>query len=206
MHTATLPSWLRPEALEPVARINEQALALLRQTAANPAYSRLALVPPTGLRERFITLSADDQARLAREPFLLVDLHFADAQWWREALQHSDVQRKTRLKAARGLRTAMLSLSNAAVTVAWYYARAEAHSAPVVLGLTSAVARELRTASPIEVQRTAQLHAQELSLRWADQPSLWQRLLLPGGGSPACTRWARIQILQQLAPPTAFIR
>src|SRR5207237_6968485 len=74
---------LMPRPLQEVYEINERCLELLVQGARSERPERFFLVKP--LREVLREMTPETRARAARRAFLLVDLEFANADWWRRA-------------------------------------------------------------------------------------------------------------------------
>jgi hypothetical protein len=78
---ATSPRWTRSQSLDLVYRLNEQCLELIAGLATLPVGNAWQLVSAN--RELWIKLGPDARKRAARLPFVIVDLHFADEEWWR---------------------------------------------------------------------------------------------------------------------------
>lgn len=193
MRASPSPQWLHDDELAPLRRLNDQALELLREQAAIADDPRIALAAPKGLQARFAQLPPAARVRIAREPFLLVDLNFANLGFWRDALARMDARTRVPSRLPARFRGRLIGLARASATLAWTYARGVAAPAQVIIGLSPGVARLLASVSPLEIERCAESHAHELTLRWVDSALLWERLL---DGDAAGLRRARLHGLQ----------
>jgi hypothetical protein len=62
--------------------------------------------------------------------------------------------------------------------LAWHTVRTDTEASVVLLGITPAVARQLRTLRLQEIDRIAEQHCRKVRPRWEDRPSVWRQLLM----------------------------
>jgi hypothetical protein len=74
------PLWKGRESLELVHQLNQRCLKLLSDAASDSVCEWPAIAQH---HELWCALDANTIRRAARFPFLILDLHFTDAQWWR---------------------------------------------------------------------------------------------------------------------------
>ena len=165
------------QSLEALAPVNTQAIETFIDLAQT-----LGPLPPSmrilrTLRHELASLDSAARARAACMPHLLVEMHFRDLDWWRDA-QSLAGRRMTRHEAPQFVPPkSVVSLARAALTLAWHTVRSEPTHATILLGVAESVTRELAKLSPSDVNRIAERYAYALTLRWADRPFIWGQLL-----------------------------
>lgn len=166
---------LMPRPLQEVYEINERCLELLVQAARSERLETFFLVKP--LREVLREMTPETRARAARRAFLLVDLEFANADWWRRAKNYPT--RSEPLSADRGTfpRPSALQLARSTLTLAWHSVRADRDAAGVMLGMNSAVASLIASLSVTEIDPIVERRFRHVRPRWDDRPSVWWQLL-----------------------------
>jgi hypothetical protein len=158
--------------------VNERFLEVLQQVARGDA--PVALVWMEELREVLLRTTADVRRRAARRAFLLVDMQFGNAQWWRHI-----TSRRTRLGPSAAHpdifpRETAIELARAVLTLAWHAVRADRIAAIACLGMTRAVLDIIRRLSLAEINRIAPQRFLDVRPRWEDRPEEWRRLLIDG--------------------------
>lgn len=168
--------WKGAQALSRVHALNERCLELLAQLARTER-QRIDLAIVNQHRSLWRSLNATARRCAARTPFLLVDLHFQDAEWWRSAT-HSrpSRRRKMALQAAFTGRIAG-ELMRETLMLAWSTVAFDRGAASIMLGMTPAVSAIIAELGPQDVERIAARHSQHLQLRWEDFPAVWGKLL-----------------------------
>jgi hypothetical protein len=178
-HTAPASSeftWKGAQALGRVHALNERCLELLAQFARTDR-QRISLPIVNQHRSLWNGLNATARTRAARTPFLLVDLHFQDAQWWRSAARsRPSRKRQMVLRAAFSGKIAgelmRETLMLACSTVAF-----DRGAASILLGMTPAVSGIVGGLSHQDVERIASRYSSHLQPRWEDVPAFWGKLL-----------------------------
>ena len=166
---------LMPRPLQEVYEINERCVELLVHAARSERLETFFLVKP--LREVLREMTPETRARAARRAFLLVDLEFADADWWRRAKNYPT--RSEPLSPDRGTfpRPSALQLARSTLTLAWHSVRADRDAAGVMLGMTPAVSSLIASLSLTEIDPIVERRFRHVRPRWDDRPSVWLQLL-----------------------------
>jgi hypothetical protein len=180
---------LRPETSRPtegeedrllsgVFEVNERCLEMLVNAARQETKGSFALVRE--LREVLKSTDPATRRRAACRSFLLVDLEFGSADWWRGAGSHLSDQ--ARVPSWRGSfpRATATSLARATLLLAWNSLRAarDPATARVLLGMTPEVGDLVAALRFDQIDRIAQKRFRFVRPRWDDRPAVWRRLLL----------------------------
>ena len=124
------------------------------------------------------TLDAATLATASRFPFLLVDFEFRDPDWWKQVADGNDSAANEAAWLSPFPRAAATTLSRATLMLAWHTVRTDAQAAVVLLGITPAVARQLRSLRLQDIDRIAEQHCRKIRPRWKDRPSVLRQLLM----------------------------
>lgn len=170
-------TWKGAQALTRVHALNERCLELLTELARTERHQiTLAIVHQH--RNLWRSMNGATRKRAARTPFLLVDVHFQDAEWWRAAkVLRPSRRRKVMLNAAFTGKIAG-ELMRETLMLAWSTVAFDRGAASILLGMTPAVSSSIGKLSPQDVERIAARHSQHLQPRWEDFPAFWGRLLV----------------------------
>jgi hypothetical protein len=171
------PSWLRPEGLEPLWRLNEQALELFVDVARLPEGTPAPIALSPALRDTFRRVAADARHHLSRRPRLLVDLAFDDLSAW----QPAGTPRRARSSRPTLAEERVLRIAHATTTLAWHLTRVNRDAAVVLLDISGPLADLLLHLQLTELRDTADRLSGRLAPRWAERPHLWQQWLSRGG-------------------------
>jgi hypothetical protein len=175
-HTPTSFTWKGAQALNRVHALNERCLELLTQLARADG-QRTSLTIVNQHRNLWRGLSATARKRASRTPFLLMDLNFQNAEWWRLARDpRTGRQRKMLLHVAFTGKIAG-ELTRETLMLAWSTVAFHRGAASVMLGMTPAVASIIAVLGPQDVERIAARHSADLQPRWEDFPAFWGKLL-----------------------------
>jgi len=162
--------------VEAVQEVNLRCIELLTHAArqSTPEVVELA----RELRDVLRQLTQEMRARAARRPFLLVDMHFANPDWWRRVKTYP--ARVEPIAEGRGSfsRPAAIQLARTVLTLAWHCVRADRHAAYVLLGLHFVVSELIAKMSIDDISRIAERHFRDARPRWEDRPEMWRKLLL----------------------------
>lgn len=175
-HTLASFTWRGAQALNRVHALNERCLELLTQLARADR-QRIGLTIVNQHRSLWRGLSATARKRASRTPFLLMDLHFQHADWWRSARDsRRGRQRITVLHAAFTGKIAG-ELTRETLMLAWSTVAFHRGAASIMLGMSPAVASIIAVLGPQDVERVAAGNSAHLQPRWEHFPAFWGKLL-----------------------------
>lgn len=173
----------RPEAGEDpllggVFEVNERCLEMLVNAARQEPTGSFVLVRE--LHELFRTADPPVRRRAACRSFLLVDMEFGDADWWRGAGSHLSEPARLPYWRRSFPRTSGTQLARATLFLAWNSLRSGRDPATVrlLLGMTPEVGELIATLRFDQIDRIAQKRFRFVRPRWDDRPAVWRRLLL----------------------------
>lgn len=163
------------QALERVHALNERCLELLSQGARG---DRQPVAFVSQSRVLWHGLNGTARKRAAEMPFLIMDVHFRESQWWRGAqtsrppsrqLLAPDAVFKGKPAAELMRETLMLACSTVAM---------DRRFACLLFGMAPAVSRIIADLGPQDVERIAARYRSQLRPRWQDFPAYWNNLLV----------------------------
>lgn len=178
-HVSQQPSelaWRGGQALRRVHALNERCLELLAQVARTDR-QQVSLAIVNQHRGLWRGLSATARKRAARTPFLLVDVHFQDADWWRSAKDHRAGRRSKMVLHSAFTGKIAGELMRETLMLAWSTVAFERRAASILFGMTPAVGSIIVELGPQDVERIAARHSRYLQPRWEDFPAFWGKLL-----------------------------
>ena len=173
--TLAPPVWAGKRLLQFVQQLNERCLELL---------SRMAHADSDGSTHTFIhlhqglwrRLQAADRRRAARLPFILVDIHFMDPEWWQNAFEISE-----ETSPASETDSLSVKISEQLVTetlmFVWHAVQSDPRSAVVSVGMSKEVSSILARLGAHDIRRVASRCRGEVRPRWWNAPEWWRRLL-----------------------------
>lgn len=169
-------TWRGASALRRVHMLNERCLELLTQLAQTNAEH----VSPNTVqcyRSLWGKLDPKARSRAAQVPFLLVDVYFHDALWWRWARDPRAVRRH-RIPARNSFpRRIAGELMRETLMLAWSTVAFDRAAASILLGMAPEVSTIIAELGVHDVERIAARQSRYLQLRWDDFPAFWHRLL-----------------------------
>lgn len=160
--------------LREVYPVNERSLELLAE-AARTDHPTARLV--AHLRDPLNQMTPEARLRAARRPFLLIDMRFADLEWWTRARDNRLRSDATSRAPAYFPRARAIQLARATLMLAWHSVRADSTAANLTLGMTEAVSEVLGNISLTEIDRIIERQFRNLKPRWEDHPAVWVQLL-----------------------------
>lgn len=168
-------AWKAQLALARVYALNERCLEVITDLARTERrQASIAIVNEH--RTLWRTLSVTARFRAAHAPFLLLDVHFKDAEWWRAARDRSNRRTKVALSAAFKGKMAG-ELMRETLMLAWSTVAFDRGAASIMLGMAPAVSSMIAALGPQDVERIAARHCSHLEPRWKDFPAFWGKLL-----------------------------
>ena len=156
--------------------VNERCIEMLVNAARHEQDRPFALV--SELRELLRSLDPPMRQRAARLTFLLVDMEFANPDWWHAARNHPSQQMRTPLWRGCFPRPSAIQLARATLLLAWNSLRADPVTARILLGMAPGVSDLIADLRFDEIDRIAQKRFRHVRPRWDDRPAVWRRLLL----------------------------
>src|SRR5690606_35725140 len=110
-------------------------------------------------RSLWRSLNATARKRAARTPYLLVDVHFQDAEWWR-SIKDSRQNRRSKMVLQAALTGKIASeLMRETLMLAWSTVAFERGAASILFGMTPAVSSIIAELDPQDVERIAARHS-----------------------------------------------
>jgi len=163
--------------------VNERCIELLVNAARSGEPAPFAIV--TALRDELRTSGPAIRRKAAHRGFLLVDMEFANKDWW-TAMKH-EPERRLRAPNGQGSfpRRTALPLARATLMSVWQGIRVDPDAACVVLGLFRPVAEVIGAMQLTELDAIADRHFHRLAPRWTDRPAIWRKLLLAAASDKA---------------------
>lgn len=191
-------TWKGQPALRRVHALNARCLEVMVLLARG---ERELIVLPIVDGHRGLWRGLNEGARTlaARTPFLLMDVHFQDAEWWRWTKDsRNNRRRKIVLRAAFGGKTAG-ELMRETLMLAWSTVALDRGAATILFGMTPAVVSAITELDPQDVERIAARHSRHLRPRWEDLPAFWCKLLTAAkDGDEAALHEAHLHGIQLL--------
>lgn len=168
--------WNGAQTLLRVHALNERCLEILAHMARMDR-ERIGLDIVNLYRSQWRGLNATGRKCAARTPFLLVDIHLHDADWWRWARTPRLIRRRDTVRhAAFGEKTAG-ELMRETLMLAWSTVAFDRGAASVLLGMTSPVCTIIADLTPQDVDRITARYSRHLRPRWENLPTFWGSLL-----------------------------
>ena len=107
--------------------------------------------------------------RAARFPFLILDVHFTDVEWWRS--------NSKLIEASPWPAAVSKPLMSETLVFAWHTVKWDRRVARLGVGMVPAVAELIAALTPHQLDSLSQEHCGALRLRWQDDQEFWSRLL-----------------------------
>jgi hypothetical protein len=169
-------TWRGSSALRSVHTLNERCLELLTHLARSNAEH---VTPDTVQCYRALWGNLNPKARsqAAQVPFLLLDVYFQDALWWRWARNPHAVRRHRTPARNSFSRRIAAELIRETLMLAWSTVAFDRAAATILLGMAPDVSSIIAELGVHDVERIAARQSRYLQLRWDDFPAFWSRLL-----------------------------
>lgn len=168
-------TWNGLQALGRVHALNERCLELLTQSARQDRQSLAFVHQSRGL---WNALNVTARKRAAQMPFLLIDVHFQEIQWWRGAQSARHAQRQPLAPDTTFKGKPAAELTREALMLAWSTVMMDRRVACLLFGMAPAVSRMIADFGPQDVERIAARYRSHLRPRWHDFPAYWNNLLI----------------------------
>jgi hypothetical protein len=173
--TPVAPRWKGKDSLDLVYRLNERCLDLLSAVAVNDIPCELAGIAQH--RELWSGLDAEAVKRAARFPFVILDVHFTEATWWRQVMISKDASATTSTRDDPWPAKLAEPLMQETLIFAWHSVKWDRRVARLSLGMSSDVAEIIAGLSPRELAEISRRHSSALRMRWQDKADFWSHLL-----------------------------
>ena len=167
--SAGSPRWTGAPSIDLAHQLNEQCIDLVCEFAAASSPAEL---PQFILQNRALWGRLDRQARkrVASLPFVIVDLRFKDAEWWRQIMGQP-------LLIHAGP-TFFSDLATEVLLFARQAAREDLSVAKTMFAMVAPVASLIVSLTLQQVRSIASNSTHELRVRWDHDPESWRELLL----------------------------
>ena len=174
------PPWTGAPCLELVHEFNERFIeGVVEAARANDGRSAPEMVRRH--RDLWANLDAAARLRASRCPFLLVDIQFRNAAWWRQACNDAAWQSDPPGSARLFPRTRAVELARDALIVAWRTAQHDTRVAATLLAMSEEVAGIVATLGLGHLRDIPDHHHRHLRPRWEGSSSFWGRLACAAG-------------------------
>jgi len=162
------PRWKGKDSLDLAYQLNVRCLKLLSEMAARPNTTDWPLIAQN--RELWSKLDARTIEQAARFPFVILDAHFTDVEWWRSESKPPETSQWPTSVSEQ--------LMSETLIFAWHTAKWDRRVARLSLGMLPAVAEEIAALTPQQLSAISARHSSALRLRWQDDPDFWTQLLV----------------------------
>jgi hypothetical protein len=177
----TPPAWKGRDSLELVYQLNERYLKLMSEAAGSlDGCNWPAVVRHQGL---WSGLAGDALERASRFPFVILDVHFSDENWWKAvvsgkgaSLEGASSDRQWPWRETPG--SVPVDLMQEILIFAWHTVKWDQRIARLSLGMAPAVAELIGALTPGRLAIISDNYRGALYLRWYNQPDFWSRLLI----------------------------
>ena len=151
--------------------------------------------------------SAVMRRKAASRCYLLIDMEFADPEWWRTVLQRPDRTLRAGRWADGFPRRTAVPLTRSTLMLAWQGVRADADVACALFGMHRGAAAVVSSMQLSDIDRLADRHFRRIKPRWVDRPSLWRELLQSARAeTPTASRDVNLHALRLLADDACSTR
>lgn len=169
-------AWKGGLVFKRVHALNEQCLEVLSEFAGTDD-PPITLATGSPLRSLWRDLDVVARTRAAQTPFLLVDVHFADAPWWRDVRDPDPSRGQSIAVSPACLGTIAGELMRETLMLAWSTVALDRGSASMLFGMTPDVCAIVAEWGAHGVEHIAAQHSQHLRPRFEDVPAFWVKLL-----------------------------
>jgi hypothetical protein len=159
------PQWKGRDSVDLAFQLNLRSFGLVRDMAA-----RSGNWPLIGHdRALWSELDAGAIERAARFPFVVLNVHFTDVEWWCSDSKPPEV--------SHWPETVSEPLMGELLVFAWHTVKWDRRVARLALGMVPGVAEFIAALTPHQLDRIAADNCRALRLRWQDDAAFWTRLL-----------------------------
>lgn len=169
-------TWKGAHALRRVHELNDRCLEVLLQLACTER-ARLAPGIVNQHRNLWRSLSMAARRRAALTPYLLIDVHFQDVDWWRWAKASRTGGRYSVAAQPTFPGKVAAELMRETLMLAWSTVALDRGTAGVLFGMTPGVSEIIADLGPQDAERISARHSRHLRPRWEDFPAFWGGLL-----------------------------
>jgi hypothetical protein len=173
--------WTGLPMLQITRRLNQASFALL-QARAGSEDTRSSCAAVYSEDRLWAQVDACVCERAARCPFLLLDLHFLEPNWWQQAGRSGG---PLQLNAPRPLfrEEEAAPLLREILAEAWRMARSTPRVGYLLFGMAPAVSEAIAALSVQDIDRIVANHARDLRPRWEESRTFWMKLLAAAIGT-----------------------
>jgi hypothetical protein len=165
-HPPKPPRWKGSDSVDLAYQLNQRAFGFVRDIAAAAGDDWPFIAHD---RELWAASDAGAIERAARVPFVVVQVHFTDVEWWRADSKPMETSQWPAKMAEQ--------LMGELLVFAWHTVKWDRRVARLALGVVPGVAELIAAMTPHQLDTLSQQHCGALSLRWQGNAALWTRLL-----------------------------
>lgn len=176
--TASLrsPPWSGIHALKLVHELNDRCLAELAKLAQSDRSPRASEF--FGLyRDNWRGLDAGARRQAARFPFLLLDIHFQDEEWWRSSTDSRSEETPNNSLPSFFPPKPAGELIRETLVLAWHTVLSNRGAGMLLLGMSPAVCGRVAELGLQNIEHITARDSCHIHPRWEHQPSFWGQLL-----------------------------
>jgi hypothetical protein len=160
------PQWKGRDSVDLAYQLNLRAFGFVRDIAAAPGDDWPFIAHD---RKLWAALDAGAIERAARLPFVVVQVHFTDVEWWHAEPKPTEM--------SQWPATVAKQLMGELLVFAWHTVKWDRRVARLALGMVPGVAEFIAALTPHQLDRIAADNYRALRLRWQDDAAFWTRLL-----------------------------
>ena len=170
-------TWKGAQTLGRVHALNERCLEVLAHLARTDR-QQINLPIVAHYQAVWRGMNSASRRRAAQTPFLLVDVHFQDADWWQGVRDPRPSRRRKVVLSTAFTGKVASELMRETLMLAWSTVTVDRGAAGILLGMTPRVSGIIAELGPHEVERIAARNSEHLQPRWGDFPAFWGKLLV----------------------------
>ena len=167
----TPPRWKGSDSLHLAYQLNHRFFKLVSEMAAGVDVGNWAFIAQD--RELWSHLNGETLERAARFPFVILDVFFANDEWWRGVIEGDPAPAEANGWPA----SVSVQLMSETLVFAWHTAKWDRSVARLSLGMSPGVAKRIAAQTPEQLASISAKHSSALRLRWQDDRPFWTRLL-----------------------------
>jgi hypothetical protein len=181
--TASLrsPPWSGTHALRLVHELNDRCLAELANLAQSDRSPRASEFFGRH-RDDWRSLDAGARREAARFPFLLLDIHFQDDEWWRSAADPRSEGTPSNPSLSFFAPEPAGELIRETLVLAWHTVLSNRGAGMLLLGMSPAVCGRVADLGLQHIERITARDSCHIRPRWEHLPSFWGQLLTAARG------------------------
>ena len=160
------PQWKGRDSVDLAYQLNQRVFGFVRDIAAARGDDWPFIAHD---RELWAAMDAGAIERAARFPFVALEVHFTDVEWWHAESKPTE--------ASQWPATVSEQLMGELLVFAWHTVKWDKRVARLTLGMVPGVAELMAALTPHQLDALSAKNCSALRLRWQDDRPFWTRLL-----------------------------